>query len=171
MTQSQSRNSFDLILDKLCDMFDAMLEVVAGFDPNFYKLWVEFALKNRLARIGCSRTYTHMIKIVLKLYGTFEIVLEVDILVYLSSLFFLGQQEKEIRQFAGTVPNVTTTGDIESMALYAGEGVGLIREILAAGEVVRRLVEGAQHLIHNGCSVQFEIPTRASTSQTAPPPP
>jgi hypothetical protein len=48
---------------------------------------------------------------------------------------------------------VTTTGDIESMALYAGEGVGLIGEIVAAGEVVRILVEGAQHLIHNGCSV------------------
>ncbi|XP_062177647.1 uncharacterized protein LOC133882475 [Alnus glutinosa] len=61
--------------------------------------------------------------------------------------------EKEIRQFAGTVPNVTTTGDIESMALYAGEGVGLIGEIVAASEVVRILVEGAQHLIHNGCSV------------------
>ncbi|KAF5448477.1 hypothetical protein F2P56_029011 [Juglans regia] len=55
--------------------------------------------------------------------------------------------EKEIRQFAGTVPNATTTGDIESMAMYAGQGVGLIKEILPAGEVVERLVEGAQHLI------------------------
>jgi hypothetical protein len=35
------------------------------------------------------------------------------------------------------------------MAMYAGEGVGLIGEILPAGEVVRGLVEGAQHLIHN----------------------
>lgn len=33
------------------------------------------------------------------------------------------------------------------MAMYAGEGVGLIKEILPAGEVVQRLVEGAQHLI------------------------
>ncbi|GMN57472.1 hypothetical protein TIFTF001_026574 [Ficus carica] len=56
-------------------------------------------------------------------------------------------KEKEIRRFAGTVPNLTTTGDIESMALYAGEGVGLIKEILPAGEVVKRLVEGAQLLI------------------------
>ncbi|KAG6652847.1 hypothetical protein I3843_05G032600 [Carya illinoinensis] len=55
--------------------------------------------------------------------------------------------EKEIRQFAGTVPNATTTGDIESMAMYAGQGVGLIKEILPAGEVVQRLAEGAQHLI------------------------
>ncbi|XP_059648044.1 uncharacterized protein LOC132294267 isoform X1 [Cornus florida] len=55
--------------------------------------------------------------------------------------------EKDIRRFAGTVPNVTTTGDIESMAMYAGQGVCLIKEILPAAEVVKRLVEGAQLLI------------------------
>ncbi|XP_057977267.1 uncharacterized protein LOC131164244 [Malania oleifera] len=56
-------------------------------------------------------------------------------------------KEKEIRRFAGTVPNATTTGDIENMAMYAGQGVGLIKEILPAGEVIMRLVTGAQHLI------------------------
>ncbi|GMN57469.1 hypothetical protein TIFTF001_026573 [Ficus carica] len=56
-------------------------------------------------------------------------------------------KEREIRRFAGTAPNMTTTGDIESMVMYAGEGVGLIKEILPAGEVVKRLVEGAQLLI------------------------
>ncbi|PKI63347.1 uncharacterized protein LOC116204645 [Punica granatum] len=56
--------------------------------------------------------------------------------------------EKEIRRLAGTVPNFTTTGDIQSMAMYAGQGVGLIKEILPAGEVVKRLVEGAKLLIH-----------------------
>ncbi|KAJ4716866.1 2-nitropropane dioxygenase-like protein [Melia azedarach] len=55
--------------------------------------------------------------------------------------------EREIHLLAGTVPNATTTGDIESMAMYAGEGVGLIKEILPAGEVVKQLVEGAQLLI------------------------
>ncbi|KAK1567481.1 hypothetical protein Q3G72_012688 [Acer saccharum] len=55
--------------------------------------------------------------------------------------------EKEIRRLSGAVPNVTATGDIESMAMYAGEGVGLIDEILPAGEVVKRLVDGAQLLI------------------------
>ena len=63
-------------------------------------------------------------------------------------LCFRSQQEKDIRCFSGTVPNRTTTGDIESMVLYAGEGVGLIKEILPAAEVVQRLVEGAQLLIH-----------------------
>ncbi|CAM8906955.1 unnamed protein product [Rhodiola kirilowii] len=56
-------------------------------------------------------------------------------------------QEKDIRRFAGTVPNVTTTGEIENMAMYAGESVGLIKEILPAGEVVKRLVEEAQNLL------------------------
>lgn len=56
-------------------------------------------------------------------------------------------QEKEIRRFAGTVPNATTTGDIESMVMYAGQGVGLIKEILPASEVIKGLVKGAQDLI------------------------
>ncbi|KAL8521137.1 hypothetical protein ACS0TY_011617 [Phlomoides rotata] len=55
--------------------------------------------------------------------------------------------EKEVRRFGGTVPNATTTGDIESMAMYAGEGVCLINEIIPATQVIRRLVEGAQTLI------------------------
>lgn len=42
---------------------------------------------------------------------------------------------------------MTTTGDIESMVMYAGQGVGLIKEILPAGEVIPRIVEAAQNLI------------------------
>lgn len=42
---------------------------------------------------------------------------------------------------------MTTTGDLESMAMYAGQSVGLIKEILPAGEVVKSLVEEAQALI------------------------
>lgn len=61
-------------------------------------------------------------------------------------------QEKEIRRFAGTVPNATTTGDVQSMVMYAGQGVGLIKEILPAGEVVQRLVEEAQVIIRQNFS-------------------
>lgn len=60
-------------------------------------------------------------------------------------------QPKEIRLFAGTVPNATTTGNIESMVMYAGAGVGLIKEIVPAGKVVKMLVEGAQKIIHEIC--------------------
>lgn len=55
--------------------------------------------------------------------------------------------EKEIKRFAGTVPNKTATGDIESMAMYAGQGVGLITEISPAGEVVEKIVREARLLI------------------------
>ncbi|KAF6152060.1 hypothetical protein GIB67_031382 [Kingdonia uniflora] len=58
-------------------------------------------------------------------------------------------REKKIYRFAGTVPNMTATGDIESMAMYAGQGVGLIKEILPAGQVVKRLVEEAKHVIQH----------------------
>ncbi|XP_010520906.1 PREDICTED: uncharacterized protein LOC104799917 [Tarenaya hassleriana] len=60
--------------------------------------------------------------------------------------------EKEIRRLAGTVPNRTTTGDIESMAMYAGQSVGLVKEILPAGEVVKSLVDDAQCLIRQNLS-------------------
>jgi NAD(P)H-dependent flavin oxidoreductase YrpB (nitropropane dioxygenase family) len=42
---------------------------------------------------------------------------------------------------------MTTTGDLESMCMYAGQSVGLIKEILSAREVIKRLVEGAQLII------------------------
>ncbi|XP_039036845.1 NADH:quinone reductase-like isoform X2 [Hibiscus syriacus] len=61
--------------------------------------------------------------------------------------------EREIRRFAGTVPNPTTTGDIESMVMYAGQSVGLIKEIIPAAEVVKRVVEGAKLLIHQTFSL------------------
>ncbi|XVE66570.1 hypothetical protein DITRI_Ditri08aG0089200 [Diplodiscus trichospermus] len=61
-------------------------------------------------------------------------------------------EEIEIRRFGIYVPNPTTIGDIESMVMYAGEGVGLIKEILPAGEVVKMLVEGAQLLIRQRLS-------------------
>ncbi|XP_021899821.1 uncharacterized protein LOC110816089 [Carica papaya] len=57
--------------------------------------------------------------------------------------------EKEIRRFAGTVPNLTTTGDIESMVMYAGQSVSLIKEILPAGEVVKMLADGAKRVIQD----------------------
>ncbi|KAG6508217.1 hypothetical protein ZIOFF_033589 [Zingiber officinale] len=54
---------------------------------------------------------------------------------------------KEIHRFAGTIPNATTTGDLDCMVMYAGEGVGMIKEILPAAEVLRKLIEEAQQII------------------------
>lgn len=57
------------------------------------------------------------------------------------------EKDQEVKRFSGIVPNATTVGDLESMVMYAGQGVGLIKEIPPAAEVVRSLVEGAQHII------------------------
>ncbi|PKA60519.1 hypothetical protein AXF42_Ash017925 [Apostasia shenzhenica] len=56
-------------------------------------------------------------------------------------------KERDIRRLAGTVPNATATGDVENMVMYAGAGVGLIKEILPAAVVVERLVVEARQII------------------------
>ena len=45
------------------------------------------------------------------------------------------------------------------MVMYAGEGVGLIKDIQPAAEIVRSLVEGAQRIIHQGLMNLIETPT------------
>jgi NAD(P)H-dependent flavin oxidoreductase YrpB (nitropropane dioxygenase family) len=40
----------------------------------------------------------------------------------------------------GFPPNAEPSGDIDSMSLLAGQGVGLIREIKPAGQIVHELV-------------------------------
>ncbi|XP_066352364.1 uncharacterized protein [Miscanthus floridulus] len=59
---------------------------------------------------------------------------------------------KDIHRFPGIAPNPTATGDIGSMVMYAGQSVGLITEIIPAGEVVRRLVAEAKDVIRERLS-------------------
>ncbi|KAL5223081.1 hypothetical protein ABZP36_027794 [Zizania latifolia] len=59
---------------------------------------------------------------------------------------------RDVRRFAGTVPNATTTGDIDSMVMYAGQAVGLITEIIPASEVIKRLIDEVQHVIRERLS-------------------
>jgi NAD(P)H-dependent flavin oxidoreductase YrpB (nitropropane dioxygenase family) len=47
----------------------------------------------------------------------------------------------------GFPPNIDVTGDIESMGLLAGQGVGLVQEIKPAGDVVREIVAQADRII------------------------
>lgn len=44
-------------------------------------------------------------------------------------------------------PTRTTTGHVEAMPLYAGQGVGLVSAIEPAAEIVQELVEGAARLL------------------------
>ena len=50
-------------------------------------------------------------------------------------------------RFSTDSPLRTTTGDLEAMALYSGQGAGLIHDIIPAGERLRTMVSGAaEHL-------------------------
>ncbi len=47
----------------------------------------------------------------------------------------------------GFTPHQETTGDIDSMALYAGQGVGLVNRVQPAGEIVRQIAAEAKALM------------------------
>jgi NAD(P)H-dependent flavin oxidoreductase YrpB (nitropropane dioxygenase family) len=59
----------------------------------------------------------------------------------------LGGQKLPLLRFASPCPTRTTTGTIEAMALYAGETVGVVREVQPAAVIVRELADGAQDLL------------------------
>ncbi|HYL73585.1 MAG TPA: nitronate monooxygenase [Bryobacteraceae bacterium] len=59
----------------------------------------------------------------------------------------LGGHRQEVRRFMCFPPGVDTTGDIESMSLLAGQGVGLVNEIKPAGQIVNELVESVSRII------------------------
>jgi len=56
-------------------------------------------------------------------------------------------QTVEVPPFASTTPSIHVVGRTELMSNYAGQGVGLVREILPAGEIVERMVSEAQKTI------------------------
>jgi NAD(P)H-dependent flavin oxidoreductase YrpB (nitropropane dioxygenase family) len=63
-----------------------------------------------------------------------------------------GGQRVPVQRFMGFPPSVEATGEIESMGLLAGQGVGLVREIKPAALIVRELVEGARQIIEHRLS-------------------
>jgi nitronate monooxygenase len=59
----------------------------------------------------------------------------------------IGGQAMPILRFMGFPPNCDAKGNIDSMALVAGEGVGLVRAVKPAGEIVHELVVEAREII------------------------
>ncbi len=53
----------------------------------------------------------------------------------------------EVVRYAVNDPEVGTEGELEALALYAGQGVGLVRELAPAGEIVRTLAEEAERTL------------------------
>jgi nitronate monooxygenase len=56
-------------------------------------------------------------------------------------------QPMPVLRFMGFPPNGDASGDIESMDLLAGQGVGLVNEVKRAGQIVHELVEEAKQII------------------------
>lgn len=61
----------------------------------------------------------------------------------------LGGEVFQIRRFMVFPPNRDTTGAVETMALYAGQSAGLVREQQPAGQIVTELMLQATELIRN----------------------
>jgi enoyl-[acyl-carrier protein] reductase II len=59
----------------------------------------------------------------------------------------IGGQPMPVLRFMGFPPNADASGDIDSMDLLAGQGVGLVREVKPAGQIVHELVEEAEQII------------------------
>ena len=56
-------------------------------------------------------------------------------------------REMPIRRFGGIPPNRDASGEIEQMGLLAGQGVGLVAEILPAADLVRKIADEARIVI------------------------
>ena len=59
----------------------------------------------------------------------------------------IGGQAMPVLRFVSMPPNGEASGDIDAMALLAGQGVGLVREIKPAGRIVQELVKEARQII------------------------
>jgi nitronate monooxygenase len=59
----------------------------------------------------------------------------------------LGDARIPVPRLSVPTPTRDTSGAVAAMALYAGESVGAVTEVAAAGDVVRELAEGAERLL------------------------
>jgi NAD(P)H-dependent flavin oxidoreductase YrpB (nitropropane dioxygenase family) len=59
----------------------------------------------------------------------------------------IGGQPMPVLRFMGFPPNSDATGDIDSMDLLVGQGVGLVGELKPARQIVGQLVEEARQII------------------------
>src|SRR6516165_1489390 len=59
----------------------------------------------------------------------------------------IGGAKMTVQRFVSLPPNIDSTGNIDSMALLAGQSVGLVSEIRPAADILRETVDGAERLI------------------------
>jgi nitronate monooxygenase len=54
---------------------------------------------------------------------------------------------RKVRRYSDALPAHGTDGDVEAMAMYAGQGVGLVTNVHPAGTIVKRLVRQADTIL------------------------
>lgn len=59
----------------------------------------------------------------------------------------------EIPLYASTSPRIGVSGDVEALPQWAGQSVGLIEDVLPAGDIVRRLAEEAADALGRGAGL------------------
>jgi hypothetical protein len=59
----------------------------------------------------------------------------------------VGEPRMPLPRFAVPAPSSSTTGAIEAMALYAGEGVGAVKRREPAADIVREIAGEAERLL------------------------
>jgi NAD(P)H-dependent flavin oxidoreductase YrpB (nitropropane dioxygenase family) len=62
-------------------------------------------------------------------------------------MLHLGPEPIPLMPGAGIPPCRATSGDIASMPLYAGQGVGLVNQVQPAAEIMRELILGADRIL------------------------
>ncbi|HXG92001.1 MAG TPA: nitronate monooxygenase [Blastocatellia bacterium] len=68
----------------------------------------------------------------------------------------LGGHRIPVTRFMSLPPSSSASGDIESMAMLAGQGVGLVHEIKPAAEIIREIAEGARQIIESRLDVALK---------------
>lgn len=56
-------------------------------------------------------------------------------------------------RYQSYTPLPGTSGDVEAMSLWSGQGVSLVREVMPAADIVEELYQGARKLLQSGTSV------------------
>jgi NAD(P)H-dependent flavin oxidoreductase YrpB (nitropropane dioxygenase family) len=67
----------------------------------------------------------------------------------------MGGQEMILRKFNVLLPTPDTSGDWEEMPFLAGQGVGLVNDILPAAQIVERMMSEAAVLLGKGGRIRM----------------
>lgn len=62
-------------------------------------------------------------------------------------LIAIGKDETRVVRYSDTIPLPETKGDVEALALYAGQSVGLIAEIKSAADIIEDLVKETERAL------------------------